>query len=182
MAYNLERLQVLLVEDNLNMRALLRSILNAFGISGIRDVQNGEQAINELAHYTPDIVITDWVMEPVDGIALSRFIRADDHSPDIFLPIIMVTGHTQEWRVLQARDAGVTEFLAKPITAGGLYQRILAVVEKPRPFVHTTDFFGPCRRRQNWAEYVGPDRRSAGVGRNQKVMQDMDLEDLLQSL
>ena len=120
MAYNLERLQVLLVEDNLNMRALLRSILNAFGISGIRDVQNGEQAINELAHYTPDIVITDWVMEPVDGIALSRFIRADDHSPDIFLPIIMVTGHTQEWRVLQARDAGVTEFLAKPITAGGL--------------------------------------------------------------
>ena len=182
MSYNLEQLQVMLVEDNLNMRALLRSLLHAFGIRGIRDAFNGEHAITEMSHYKPDILITDWVMEPVDGIALSRFIRADDRSPDVFMPIIMVTGHTQEWRVLQARDAGVTEFLAKPISATALYHRILSVIEKPRPFVRTTTFFGPCRRRQNWSEYIGPDRRTAKVGRNQEVGRDMDLEDLLQSL
>lgn len=182
MAYSLDQLQVLLVEDNMHMRALLRSMLQAYGIRAIRDAHNGQQAIDQLLNYTPDIVITDWVMEPVDGIALTRYLRSDDASPDNFLPVIMVTGHTQEWRVLQARDAGVTEFLGKPVSAEGLYQRIQAVIEKPRPFVRTVDFFGPCRRRQNWAEYVGPERRKTKVGRNQQVVQDMDLEDLLQSL
>ncbi len=182
MAYSFERLQVLLVEDNINMRSLIRSILQALGIKGIRDASDGQQAIDVMMHYTPDILITDWVMEPLDGIALSRFVRADERSPDHFMPIIMVTGHTQEWRVLQARDAGVTEFLAKPITVNGLYERLQAVIEKPRPFVRTNDFFGPCRRRQNWSEYIGPDRRSAGIAGGTTSMRDMDLEDLLQSL
>lgn len=182
MAYSLDELQILLVEDNIHMRALIRAMLQAFGIRGIRDANNGEQAIEEMRQYTPDIVITDWVMEPVDGIALTRYIRSDDSSPDNFMPVIMVTGHTQEWRVLQARDAGVTEFLAKPVSGEALYQRIQTVIDKPRPFVRTVDFFGPCRRRQNWSEYVGPDRRKSNVGRNQQVVEDMDLEDLLQSL
>jgi DNA-binding response OmpR family regulator len=74
----------------------------------------------------------------------------------------MLTGHSEKSRVLRARDAGVTEFLCKPISAKGLYQRILNVVVNPRPFVQTKDYFGPDRRRTPSANYVGPERRTGG--------------------
>ena len=59
----------------------------------------------------------------------------------------MLTGHSEKKRVTAARDAGVTEFLAKPISAKALYQRIVNVVANPRPFIKTKTYFGPDRRR-----------------------------------
>ena len=159
MAYNLENLQVQLIEDNRNMRSLVKAMLNALGIENVHDYSNGEQAIKGLEDFAPDLIITDWMMTPVDGLEYTRFIRTSIDSPDIYTPIILMTGHTEKWRIITARDAGVTELLAKPITAKTLYDRILAVIEKPRPYVRTKSFFGPCRRRVNWREYMGPERR-----------------------
>ena len=59
----------------------------------------------------------------------------------------MITGHTEKHRVEAARDAGVTEFLAKPITAHNLFSRIAEIVERPRAFVRCDSYFGPDRRR-----------------------------------
>jgi DNA-binding response OmpR family regulator len=75
------------------------------------------------------------------------------------VPIIMITGHTEKYRVEEARDAGVTEFLAKPITAHNLFARIAEIVERPRAFVRCTDYFGPDRRRRPAEDYAGPWRR-----------------------
>ena len=159
MAYNLEQVQVQLIEDNRNMRALPKAMLTALGMKSVRDYANGQQALEAIEEFTPDLIITDWMMAPVDGLELTKFIRSDIDSPDIFTPIILMTGHTEKWRIITARDAGVNELLAKPISAKTLYDRILAVIEKPRPFVRTKSFFGPCRRRLNWKEYMGPERR-----------------------
>jgi two-component system, chemotaxis family, chemotaxis protein CheY len=60
----------------------------------------------------------------------------------------------------EARDAGVNEFLAKPLTARGVIERIHQVVENPRPFVRSDDYFGPDRRRRADPAYRGPKRRS----------------------
>ena len=62
-------------------------------------------------------------MKPMDGLEFTRRVRNDEHSPNPFVPIIMITGHTEKYRVEAARDAGVTEFLAKPITAQNLFIR-----------------------------------------------------------
>jgi two-component system chemotaxis response regulator CheY len=75
----------------------------------------------------------------------------------------MLTGHTERTRVMKARDAGITEFLAKPISAKGLYQRVFSVVAHPRPFIRTACYFGPERRRTANAKYVGPERRRGGA-------------------
>ncbi|MDP6341972.1 MAG: response regulator, partial [Alphaproteobacteria bacterium] len=144
MSYNLENLQILLVEDNLNMRALVRAMLRALGFETVRDCANGQQAIEMLQQFTPDIIVSDWMMEPVDGMDLTKFVRNSEESPDAYLPVILMTGHTGRWRILAARDTGVNELLAKPISARTLYDRILAVIEKPRPFVRTKSYFGPC--------------------------------------
>ena len=65
---------------------------------------------------------------------------------------------------MEARDAGVTEFLVKPLSAQALHQRILSVVAHPRPFIRTPTFFGPDRRRTKAAEYTGPERRKGEGG------------------
>jgi len=72
--------------------------------------------------------------------------------------------------VRQARDAGVNEFIAKPVTSRNLFLRIAAVVERPRPFVRASTYFGPDRRRQNDAFHVGPWRRQEDHTRNVAVV------------
>ena len=97
-----------------------------------------------------------------DGLELTRMIRQPNANANPYVPIIMLTGHSEKKRVVAARDTGVTEFLAKPISAKGLYQRILNVVANPRPFIKTRTYFGPDRRRNSNGGYLGPERRKGG--------------------
>jgi DNA-binding NtrC family response regulator len=76
------------------------------------------------------------------------------------IPVIMITGHSTVRRVAEARDVGVSEFLSKPVTARGVIERINRVVENPRPFVRSGDYFGPDRRRREDPHYPGPHRRA----------------------
>jgi len=77
------------------------------------------------------------------------------------VPIIMLTGHTEMHRVIEARDSGVHEFIAKPISAKGLYSRIKSIIDKPRQFVRVGLYFGPDRRRRQ-VDWKSGDRRSGG--------------------
>src|SRR6202012_4809402 len=113
----------------------------------------------ELCARNPDLVLTDLSMAPTDGIHLTKQIRTSGTSPNPYVPIIMVTGHPEKPRVEAARDAGVTEFLAKPITVQNLMARLTEIVERPRPFVRCDNYFGPERRRRRLDSYRGPWRR-----------------------
>jgi CheY-like chemotaxis protein len=154
-----EHLKALIVEDNQHMRTLLRSLLNALGVMNVLEATNGEDAFILLRDKQPDIILTDLSMKPMDGIAFAREVRMSTASPNPYIPIIMVTGHTERHRIEAARDAGVTEVLAKPITAGNLFQRIGEIVDRPRAFVKCNDYFGPDRRRRATEDYAGPFRR-----------------------
>lgn len=98
-------------------------------------------------------------MKPMDGISFTRIVRNDPASPNPYVPVILMTGFSEKRRVLQARDAGVTEFLVKPFNAHDLYKRIVQVIERPRQFVRAEDFFGPDRRRKKTPGFLGPFRR-----------------------
>jgi two-component system chemotaxis response regulator CheY len=97
-----------------------------------------------------------------DGLELTQMIRQPGANSNPYVPIIMLTGHSEKKRVIAARDAGVTEFLAKPISAKALYGRVLNVVANPRPFIRTKTYFGPDRRRNANPNYAGPERRKGG--------------------
>lgn len=157
--YNLERLNFLIVDDNKHMRALVKSILHALGSKNTTEASDGADAFKELRHYPADIIICDWNMSPLDGLDFVRLVRTGKDSPNPFVPIIMLTGHTEMNRVLEARDAGVHEFLAKPISAKKLYSRIKAIIGRPREFVRAGLYFGPDRRRMNSTSYKGAERR-----------------------
>lgn len=154
-----ETLKALVVEDNAHMRTLLRALLNALGLKEVFEAPDGAQALALLNRSRPDFVLTDLSMKPVDGIAFTLDVRNSRESPNPYLPIIMVTGHTERAKVMAARDAGVTEFLAKPITSQSLFRRIAQIVDRPRPFVRCPGYFGPDRRRHNDGFHIGPWRR-----------------------
>jgi two-component system, chemotaxis family, chemotaxis protein CheY len=155
--------KALIVEDNHHMRVLLRSLLNTLGITHIYEASDGAEAFALLRDRQPDLVLTDLTMHPIDGISFVRELRQSPHSPNPYIPVVMVTGHTERRRVETARDAGVTEFLAKPISAKALYQRILNIVINPRPFIKSKSYFGPDRRRNTAASYAGAERRKGNA-------------------
>jgi CheY-like chemotaxis protein len=166
------KLRFLVCDDNPHMRRILRTLLHSFGAREVYESEDGATALEMYTHYVPDIVITDWAMPIFDGLELSQMIRQPDSKGNPYAPIIMLTGHSEKRRVTMARDAGVTEFLVKPISAKGLYHRILNVVANPRPFIKTKTYFGPDRRRNTATSYIGPERRT---GQQAEILQQPSL-------
>ena len=156
-----ELLKILLVDDNHHMRLLLGEILRALGVRQLYEASDGAQGLQMMKNHPVDIVMTDLSMQPMDGIDFVRLLRNSPDSPNQMCPVIMITGHSTMQRVNEARNAGVNEFLAKPLTARGVIERLDRVVEHPRPYVRTSDYFGPDRRRRADPSFQGPWRRQA---------------------
>ena len=156
---DLNALSVLVVDDNQNMRKIIGAMLKSFGMRRIHEAGDGLSALKVMSNTEVDIIFTDLMMQPVDGLAFIRWIRTSSASPAPFTPIIMLTGHATQRSLNEARMAGVTEFLAKPLTARGVMHRINEVINNPRPFVRVGDYFGPCRRRRIDHEFTGLERR-----------------------
>ncbi len=155
-----ELLKILLVDDNHHMRHLLNEILRAIGVQHVFEASDGAEALTIMRERAIDIIMTDLAMQPLDGIDFVRLLRNSPDSANQMAPVIMITGHSTERRVHEARDVGVNEFLAKPVTARGVIERITELIEKPRDFIRCDDYFGPDRRRRQEPRYKGPWRRS----------------------
>lgn len=153
-------LHVLVVDDNAHMRSIVVAILRGIGIGTVKEATDGADAFEVMRAGVPDIVICDLKMDPIDGLDFSNMVRTAPDSPFPFVPIIMMTGHTERSKVVAARDSGINELLSKPISAKTLMDRIIAVIDKPRPFIKTPTYVGPCRRRTNPKDYIGPWRRA----------------------
>lgn len=160
---SLRRLQFLVVDDNAAMRSIIRNILKELQVETIREAQDGAEALSLLRELTFDMVITDWNMKPMNGLQFVRSIRLSKDSPNRYIPIIMVTAYTELGQVVTARDAGITEFLAKPVSARSLFSRIKSVIENHRQYVRSQNFFGPDRRRRKAAPYSGTERRDVVI-------------------
>ncbi|MFP6732937.1 MAG: response regulator [Rhodospirillales bacterium] len=155
--YNLTQVSVLIVENHPHRSSMLRGILRELGITNVYDASNPEAGFEEFNLQLPDVVLVDWSPD-FDGIGLLSRIRNDPESKSPYVPVIMVTAFGEAERVFEARDAGMTEYLTKPVSGQRLYQRISAIVKSNRDFIRATEFFGPDRRRRD-KDHQGEDRR-----------------------
>ncbi|KAA5804827.1 response regulator [Alkalicaulis satelles] len=155
----LHRLSVLIVDDNSHMISIVRTMLLGFGITKTWESRDAAEALEIVRHEPVDIVITDYQMPLLDGLEFTRLVRTGDDIANPFIPIILLTAHTERSRVIAARDAGVTEVCAKPINAKEIWTKIAAVVNQPRPFIRARQYSGPDRRRRT-EPYKGEDRRA----------------------
>lgn len=163
MGFEFRKLSILVVEDTVALRKLVTSVLDTLGVGKIYTADDGESGYAVYCSQNPDIIIADWHMEPMNGLEMVQRIRNDSESPNSTIPIIMMTGYSAYSRVSKARDTGVTEFLVKPFSARDMARRIAYVINSPRDFVRSSDFFGPDRRRVKANDYNGQDRRSGNL-------------------
>lgn len=150
--------QVLVVDDKPQMRLLLRCLLRAGGVAHIHEAESARQAFEVMSATPIDLVIVDWMMQPIDGLTFTRMVRWDSNSPNPYVPLLMMTAHTEMSRVAAARDAGVNGFIRKPVSARILFERVTNALTDTRKFIRTDDFLGPDRRFGQ-ANYEGPLRR-----------------------
>jgi DNA-binding response OmpR family regulator len=182
MAYQFQNAKILVVEDTQPMATLVKSILNIFGFKNIYLADSGEEGLSMFKHHDPDLVLADWLMDGMDGVEMTRHIRNDADSQNPYVPVILMTGFSHQMRIVQARDIGINEFLAKPFNAHELYERIKNVIEKPRQYVDSGAFFGPDRRRKRGRDYNGPERRHKRNARGEAVDADPENARILEEL
>ncbi len=157
-SYDLTQLSILVLEKHLLIRRLLTDVFSEFGVPTVQSTPDPEVAWDMFSRVPTDIILCDWT-EALDGMKFLTKVRQDADSTDPFVPVVICTANTEYRHVCTARDMGMTEFLAKPVSARAIYGRICALVENHRPFIRITNFFGPDRRRHLDEDYTGADHR-----------------------
>lgn len=159
----LASLKVCVVDADSEMRQMIREALMGLGISQIRECADLSMAQQLIGEFDPDLCIYDWSTGPLDPIAFVKDVRASESDRQSEMRLIMITGNANTRRVIEARNAGVDEFLVKPISLRALHGRLLTLADNPRLFVRTPTYTGPDRRRHS-RPFAGPDRRGDGAG------------------
>jgi two-component system, chemotaxis family, chemotaxis protein CheY len=144
----IEALKVLIVDDDPTMRKVVRTILLAIGVRTVLEAGDGVTGLDSIRTDAPDLVIVDWQMPEIDGAEFVRLVRSPGRFPVPDVPIIMLTGHGDRWRVVEAARLGAHEYLLKPVSTKSLHDRIAAIFASPRPMVHIDGYYGPAPRRK----------------------------------
>jgi two-component system chemotaxis response regulator CheY len=147
LARRLATLTVLVVDDEHYMRKVVRTMLVSLGVRTILEASDGPTGLEMIRSNAPDIVILDWQMPGLDGAGFVRIVRSPDTFPYADVPIIMLTGHGERSRVIEAVQIGVNEFLLKPVSSKSLQDRLVSVLANPRPLVRSGGYYGPAPRR-----------------------------------
>lgn len=142
-------MKVLIVEDDEHLANILKVVLAAFCVETIHIANSYDDALDVMRDHPVDCVFVDYMMKPISGIKLINHIRWSEDKEKAQIPIILCTVYTDYDKIVEARDAGVSEILAKPITPMTIFHKTVAAVDKPRPFVDSALYKGPDRRRRN---------------------------------
>ncbi|MDB5476508.1 MAG: response regulator receiver protein [Phenylobacterium sp.] len=154
--------RLLVVDDHQPMREILKSLLFGLGARQVAEARDAVQAFDMLRYSAFDILLTDYDMAGETGVQLSSKLRRAQGNLNRRIPIVMVTGRAEGPVILAARDAGVDEYLVKPLTTVSLTQKIDAALNRRRAFIETETYIGPDRRRRA-LEFAGPDRRQGAA-------------------
>jgi YesN/AraC family two-component response regulator len=128
-------IKVLIVDDEYYSRKVIRALLAAIGVENIFEAENGPGGLEALRTVAPDVVLVDWEMPGLDGAGFVKAVRSPGNFPMPNIPIIMLTGHAERWRVVEAVRLGVNEYLLKPVSSQTLLDRLVSTLAEPSPIV-----------------------------------------------
>lgn len=140
-------------------RNLVADVLRSLGYYSISHARDGKELLELTIEYEPRIVITTSRLPELSGLEFTRLVRAGHKTISRLLSIIVMTDTPTKVFLDAAQASGVDEMLVRPFTAQALQVRIKAVLDRPRPFIDSAVYIGPCRRRRMIMDYAGPMRR-----------------------
>src|SRR5689334_2405662 len=136
------KVRFLIVDPNPLSIELTCDVLGMMGGLTIRRCLATDRALQVLRNEPIDIIITEWNTAPLTGLQFVDYVRTSPETPNRLLPILLMTARSEEPYVMQARDRGITEFLAKPFTVDMFYKRLVSIVAFPRAFIDAETYFG----------------------------------------
>jgi two-component system, chemotaxis family, chemotaxis protein CheY len=140
-------LRVLVVENHLLMRRIIREMLRGFGVRDIREARDVPGALDLMGGQSLNFVILDFFLGEMDGADFTRAVRRNARCPNREVPILLVTAQPDHHQVVKARDAGIDSMLAKPIAPKELYSRMARLLTAKRRFIVRRAYAGPIRRK-----------------------------------
>ncbi|MFZ2448385.1 MAG: response regulator [Syntrophobacteraceae bacterium] len=126
MAY--KDMTVLIVDDFLTMRRIVRKILRDLEFQNILEAEDGTVAVEALKTNKVDLIVSDWNMPKMTGLELLKHVRSQDATKD--LPFLMVTAEAQKENIVEAVKAKVSNYIVKPFTAATLEEKLGKIVPK----------------------------------------------------
>ncbi|MCH7889076.1 MAG: response regulator [Proteobacteria bacterium] len=147
-------LAVLVVDDNKDMRGLLEGIVREFGVRSIESARDGASALSAMVAKPVGLVLCDIQMRPMDGLEFVKTVRRGHLGIERSVPIILLTAHSEIYRVKEAGMVGADEFVTKPVSAATLHDRMLSVITKPLSSL-------VAARQENAARIDGSDHTAA---------------------
>ena len=155
--------KVVVVDDEHYMRKVVRTMLMSIGVRQVHEAPNGPAGLDVIRAVAPDVVILDWQMPELDGPGFVRLVRSPTTFPFPNVPIIMLTGHGERSRVIEAVKIGVNEFLLKPVSVKALQDRMASVLTQPREVVKSGGYYGPVPRKLAIAIHADNDQAIANL-------------------
>ena len=156
---DLKKMKVLIVDPNAFMRGVVADSLRRLMVTNINAAASAMEAFTVGRTFKPDIVFVDWDAGRMSGLEFTREVRRNTTGMSRETPIILLAGVIDHDQLMSARQSGINEFLLKPVSAQGVLSRIEEVVLRPRKFIDSRNYVGPCRRRKDEPNYAGPWRR-----------------------
>jgi two-component system chemotaxis response regulator CheY len=118
-------MKILVVDDMATMRRIVKTVLKQLGFSNITEAENGEEGLQKLRSEEFQFVVSDWNMPVMTGIDMLRAIRADEKLKSI--PVLMVTAEAQQHNLVEAVQAGVSNYIVKPFTAETMQEKLAKI-------------------------------------------------------
>ena len=121
-----KNMPILIVDDYKTMLRIIRNLLNQLNFANVDEASDGNTALDKMRSSPPELVISDWNMEPMTGLQLLREVRADATLKST--PFIMITAESKTENVVAAKEAGVSNYIVKPFNAETLKNKLVSVL------------------------------------------------------
>jgi two-component system chemotaxis response regulator CheY len=126
-----ERYVILVVEDEIHTRTLIKNMLRQIGVRSIVEAKEGKAALDEVLRAKPHLVLCDIHMEPVDGLTFLKLLRGAKLPNVRNTPVVFLTADAKRDTVVVAKDLHVNGYLVKPVALADLKARIDMILKPP---------------------------------------------------
>ncbi len=161
--FDITAITALVVDANFYYRKTAQGVLRLAGIRKVLTAESVEEALDLIQRLQPNVMLTEWMPGPMGELEFVRHVRQSEDIPNRAMPILMLSGRRRQIDVEAARTAGADGYLMKPVSAAAVAIKVATVVGRPRAFITTAAYSGPCRRRRNTFGYAGPFRRLTDI-------------------
>lgn len=123
-------MQVLIIDDHKTMLRIVRNLLSQIQVTQVDEAAAGQEALQKLVQKRYDLILSDWNMQPMTGLELLQYVRKDPTYRHQHTPFVMITAEARPENVMEARKAGVDNYIVKPFNAETLESKIQAALQK----------------------------------------------------